>query len=480
MKNMLKPMALLALMSSAALAGTDTTAPAAAAPAAPAPAPDKDKEVAKQIQDQGIYVETAKPGVTLSGYVDAGASFNGDSSAATASLNGRTVNNVRFGADSGTRDGANLNAFKLALEKPLGDKNDYVAGFRADLMYGQDAGFLAGKDQAVAAPSAAGVQGAANTTGGLGDDFFVEQAFVQFRAPVGNGIDFHIGRFVTPMGYEVIERPANLNITYGNLFVNMIPLYHQGAEATYKFNDTVNVLGAVVDGWNNSHPFNIGNTVTAPAGASSNPNNGGVIGQVNVNSPGGNANITNTVYYGWDGDSNALGNATANNQGLVVVDSWGNWKPKFANDNWLLGYNADYGECGYDDTISGAATGSKTEQWYGVALYSKYQFTKIFSLAGRADWIHDLYGAKWAQGDDAAGAFEGGPGAGTTQAQAKSNDVYSYTITSSFDIWENMILKGEYRCDWGNDWGVNGSVGGVSGTNWGMSHLFTAEVVYSF
>ncbi len=474
---MFKSMAILALVTSVTFAGTEATPPAAAAPA-----PDKDKEVAKKIEDQGIYVETAKPGVVLSGYVDAGGTYNTDSAAGgtAGTVNGRTVNNVRFGADDNTRDGFNLNAFKLALEKPLGDKNDFVAGFRADLMFGQDAGFLAGRDSSTAVPTATtatGANAATTTTGGFGNDVFVEQAFVQFRAPVGNGIDFHVGRFVTPMGYEVIERPANLNISYGNLFVNMIPLYHQGVEATYKFNDTVNVLGAVVDGWNNSHPFNVANS---PATSGSNPDNAGFIGQINVNAPGGNANITNTVYYGVNGDGNVLGNATANNSGLFLFDSWGNWKPKFANDKWLLGYNADYGTCQYDNTIVTPAVGSSTEQWYGVALYSKYQFTKIFSLAGRADWIHNTNGAKWANSDEPFGATEAGPGPATTGTQGKSNDLYSYTITSSFDVWENMLLRAEYRIDWGNDWGVNTGNTLAAGSQWGASSLFTAEVVYSF
>jgi len=446
MKNMFKSMAILAIASSVSFAGTEATAPA----------PDKDKELAKKIQDQGIYVESTVPGVVLSGYADAGYSLNTDSS---ANAMGRTVNNVRFGGDTNTRGGFNLNAFKLALEKPLGDKNDFNAGFRADLMFGQDAAYFAGRGNNQSDPT---------TQTNNGNSLFVEQAYVDFRAPVGNGIDFKVGRFVALAGYEVIERPANLNITYGNLFQNAIPLYHQGVEASYKFNDTVNIAGAVVNGWNNARPSlpsNLGSTT-------SNQNNYGIIGQINVNAPGGNANITSTTYVGVNGDGNSLSNATnINNNTNFVEDVWGNWKPKFANDKLLIGFNGDYGYQGYD--IS--ATQSATEVWYGAALYTKYQFTKIFSLAQRADWIHNADGAKWGNGNDFGGVVST-VGAGIPSSS--NNDVYSYTLTSSFDVWENMLLRAEYRIDWGNDWGVVSKNANTSLS--GASHLFTAEVVYSF
>jgi len=471
MNNMFKSMAILALGTVVSFAG----------PATPDAKDSKDKTVEKKIEDQGIYVETNKKGVVLSGYVDAGYSLNTDSNSpvpAALQTGGvgtlRTVQNSRFGADAQNRGGFNLNAFKLALEKPLGDKNDFNAGFRADLMYGQDASFLRGNDVS----NGAGTAPAATNSllGGRGNDLFVEQAFVQFRAPVGNGLDFKVGRFVTPMGYEVIERPANLNISYGNLFQNMIPIYHQGVMASYKFNDTVNVSGAVVNGWNDSR------TQSAPGFGGTTKvgsDNYGVIGTLNVNAPGGNANIQQAIYLGSNGDSSILANSPtgpaatgSNNNGVFVYDVWGNWKPKFANDKWLLGYNADYGRADYDNS----ATSSATEQWYGIALYSKYQFTKIYSVAGRADWIHNTNGAKW--GNTGETAFNNGIAGGSL---GRSNDVYSYTLTNSFDVWENMLLRAEYRADFGNDWGVNAfPSNGATASRFGVSHLFSAQVVYSF
>ena len=52
----------------------------------------------------------------------------------------------------------------------------------------------------------------------------------------GNGLDIYMGKFVTFLGYEVIESPANLNFSRGLLFTNAIPLTHTGIYADYKFN----------------------------------------------------------------------------------------------------------------------------------------------------------------------------------------------------------------------------------------------------
>jgi hypothetical protein len=428
MKNAFKTMVVLALASSVAFAGDE-------------------KDMKKMIQDQGIYVETANPGVVLSGYVDAGYTYN---------FNGpRGRSSARVASDNTAKGDFNVNAFKLAIEKPLGDKNDFAAGFRADLMYGEDASFV--NTNANAPTNAIG----AGTGAGSASDFALEQAFVQFRAPIGNGLDFKVGKFVTFMGYEVIERPANLNITYGNLFNNMIPLAHTGAAASYKFNDTVDVKGAVVNGWGDD---NFGTN----SGATNNGDGYGFLGAVNINAPGGNANIQNSIYVGLGGESTGI--ASTGSGASVIYDVWGNWKPKFANDKLLLGFNADYGQA----EISGA-TGptSNNEQWYGVALYTKYQFTQIFSLAGRADYVYNNDGTKWAtNSQNGAGVFGNSP--------SNSNEIYSYTLTAGFDVWENMLLRAEYRADFGNDW-----IAGTGGTNTnngrsGVSHLAAVQVVYSF
>jgi hypothetical protein len=431
LKNIIKSVSVLAALTSLAFAGDDQSA-------------GQSKDLKKVIEDQGIYVETAKPGITLSGYVDAGYSYN---------FAGNGTVPTRFGTDggtttsSGTGSNFNLNAFKLAIEKPLSTKNELSAGFRADLIYGDDASALGGTGSNTASSN----------------NVLVEQAFVQLNAPIGNGINFKVGKFVTPLGYEVIERPANQNITYGNLFVNTIPLYHTGVLASYKVNDIIDVKGGVVNGNNNDYQSAFGEANRAQ-GAS-------LLGTVNVTAPGGNANIQQGVFISLNG---AGGNASAasvqsfTNDTETSATDWvydivGQWSPKF-DSKLNLGFNGDFGEV--TTNVLGAGTATETT-FGGAALYAKYQFTKLFSLATRTDWLHENNDGKFSTSNGGA------------------NDIYSFTATGSFDVFENTLLRAEYRCDYGSE-GID-SLGGSSFAgnsdvthDKGLAQLVDLEVVYSF
>jgi len=85
---------------------------------------------------QNNFVETAQKGVKLSGYVDAGYSYN-----FTGSGN-QSVVNSRLGSDSAAAGDFNLYAVKIALEKAMTSENKAQAGFRADVLIGEDANYL--------------------------------------------------------------------------------------------------------------------------------------------------------------------------------------------------------------------------------------------------------------------------------------------------------------------------------------------------
>ncbi len=248
------------------------------------------KDLKKVIEDQGInYVETAQKGITLSGYVDV--SYTEQFGGRGTGFGGGQAVGHQFDVNN---DNFNVQAVKIALEKALPDKNDWAAGFRVDMIYGSDAKFL--QDSAFASSALA-----------------LEQALVKFRIPVGNGLDIYAGKFVTFLGYEVIESPANLNFSRGLLFTNAIPLTHTGVYADYKFNDIVEVKLGVVDGWNNS--ISPGSTGSANATDSQNdyPFGGKAItGQINITAPGKNANICQSFIYSPGGENYGSGNSFDN------------------------------------------------------------------------------------------------------------------------------------------------------------------------
>jgi len=436
------------------------------------------KDTKKMVQNN--FVETAQKGIKLSGYVDAGYSYN-----FTGSVSNGQVNS-RFADDSTQEGDFNLYAVKIALEKALTSENRAQAGFRADVMIGEDAQMLINRGQ----PSNAGSGVNSNYNGqGNSNALFLEQAYVNLRAPVGNGWDFKVGKFVTILGYEVIERPANMNITYGQLWQNAFPLTYVGVLSSYRFDDYLDGKLGVVNGSNSDN-----NTTV-------NANGDGValLASLNVTAPGGNANWSNNFQYStalenntsYQNNPNGTGQqrtssypvnnfGSAANGYAVVYNSWGNWAPKFANDKLLFAFDTALGNASWSSTrdITVNAT------WYGAAVYAKYQFNDWFSLASRADYL----------GSNNAGKF-GTQGAISTSTAANSfptlsnghvtgNNYWSYTITSAFNVIDNLLLRAEYRLDWGT--GItsdqvtpnSNSVSGVQ--SGGPCHYAGAEVVYSF
>ncbi|NBV97665.1 MAG: hypothetical protein EBT30_09025, partial [Verrucomicrobia bacterium] len=163
-KNITRILGVLAAVASLSLADS---APEASA-----------QDTKKMVQNN--FVETAQKGITGSG-------------------NYSTVDS-RFGSDTAQRGDFQLYAVKIALEKALTSENKAQAGFRADVMIGEDANYLSDR----AYPNSnSSVQGASVGTGGPSNAdsnsnaLFLEQAYVSIRAPVGNGWDFKAGKFVS-------------------------------------------------------------------------------------------------------------------------------------------------------------------------------------------------------------------------------------------------------------------------------------------
>lgn len=456
------------------------------------------KELEKMIEEGGIYVETAKKGVVLSGYVDASYTYNLNGGGTDSGFNGTpgTIRTHMFDVDS---NDFNVNQVKLALEKALPAENTWAAGFRVDLMFGEDAKYLADNDW------------------GMGDgELAVEQAYVQFRVPVGNGLDFKFGKFVSLLGYEVIETPANLNVSRGYLFTYGIPWMHTGFLMAYKFNDWIDAKIGLVNGWNNSDsnfldggwgllddddddflgdeldgddaPSDFAKAITA---------------QIALHAPGGNADLVNSFIYSFEGeDVDGLRNVRNNfefegigagggaffegdfpedgtlylpptgteNAGIFVWNIWGQWRPIAFNDRLLLAFDAVLGKA-YDNLHRSALyinaeeesfnfwdTDENAATWWGIALYAKYQVTDVFSLAVRGEYFHDSDGTARlvdglvvstpAYGDLPEGAVNNNADSIDGRGLFVSNtDIWSFTLTAGFDLWENMLMRLEYRLD---------------------------------
>jgi hypothetical protein len=410
---------------------------------------------------QNNFVETAQKGIKLSGYVDAGYSYNFTGSGNQSQVNGR------FGSDTAQRGDFNLYAVKIALEKALTSENKAQAGFRTDVMIGEDASYFINRSA-----------GSTSNTNNNSNSLFLEQAYVSIRAPVGNGWDFKVGKFVSILGYEVMERPANMNTTYGLLF-NVMPLYYTGVLSSYKFDDYLDGKLGVVNGSNSDN-----NTTTNP-----NSSDGcAVLAALNVTAPGGNANWSNNFQYSTGSDNNTSTgsvqpslspqSAAATPDGFasayaVIYNSWGNWAPKFANDKLLFAFNALLG-----NSSGSSQNGTNANTcWYGAGAYAKYQFNDWFSLCSRGEYL----------GSNNAGVFgnQGTASTGQLDGNVTGDNLWEYTLTAGFNVIDNLLIRAEYRMDWGSNTYNTGTSTTPSGQNngtvsGGPAYYAGAEVVYSF
>jgi hypothetical protein len=404
---------------------------------------------------QNNFVETAQKGIKLSGYVDAGYSYN-----FTGAANGTSDVTGRMGSDTAAKGDFNLYAVKIALEKALTSENKAQAGFRTDVMIGEDANYLINR----------GTTNNITNNNQNSNSLFLEQAYVSIRAPVGNGWDFKVGKFVSILGYEVIERPANMNVTYGLLWQQM-PLYYTGVLSSYKFDDYLDAKLGVVNGSQTDN-----NTTTSGGGDGC-----AVLAALNVTAPGGNANWSNNFQYSSNNDNQTYQSTTASSTSTAeennssgtgytfIYNSWGNWAPKFANDKLLFAFNALLGTASTNNN-NPSQPGTT---WFGAGAYAKYQFNDWFSLCSRGEYLG---------GNNPEKLYN------TTQPNTDTLALWEYTLTAGFNVIDNLLIRAEYRLDWGNS-SVNNLQTGSSTTRAGTTsansssgpaHYAGAEVVYSF
>ncbi|MDR2462901.1 MAG: porin [Verrucomicrobiales bacterium] len=362
------------------------------------------KDLSKAVE-QVNYVETDTAGVKLSGYVDVGYVYNFIGSGGYAVARGYNASDSHSGGDF------SVNAVKLTLEKSLTEKNEWQAGFRVDTFIGKDW---------------------AEFTPGAGSDastLFLQQAYVEFRVPVGNGLDVQFGKISSILGFEADERPANLNITQG-LNATIDPGSSPGVLATYHATDSVSLLLGV----------NNGGGLDSNPGLDTSSDGYGFTGGVSFHRDNFETQLTGSVEP-WGNEA-----YTNDNVSVYGVNWWTTWAPKFADDKLLLALNTSYWHTQNLDPSLTDFPGS----FATAALYAKYQFTDLFSLAGRGEYVN--------------------------VSEEGTSHFWSFTLTAGFNVVENLLLRAEYRYDTGSNVVYNFDT--EHGNH--SSHTLALEAVYSF
>ena len=271
---------------------------------------------------------------------------------------------------------------ELVVQKAVANAGE--AGFRLDLTAGTFAGLT----------QSAGLR--------IGESADLQQAFVSYIAPLGTGLRFDVGKFVTHMGYELIEGYDGYNDNYSRslLFNYAIPLTHTGIKASYSITPRVALTAMVVNGWDVA----VDNNKSKSIGA-----------QLAIKPVDPVAFYVNYI----GGPENEADNSSLRH----VVDLIATLT---VNPMLSLGVNADFGTEDGTSAITPGANG----KWSGFAGYAKISTPGAFSLGLRAETFKD----------------EGGTRLGVGEAR-----VNEFTITPTFKFGNNFVLRAEGRYDHSSD-----------------------------
>ena len=328
---------------------------------------------------------------TFSGFVDGYYGFN---------ANHPYTNFSQLRAFDGATNAFSLNNTELIVDHPPdATSNDSRLGFHVALGYGQAALTV-------------------NTSDIFTDysNFYVKEAYGSYLAPIGKGLKIDVGRFVTPIGNEVIETNANWNYSRSMLFYYAIPFMHFGARATYSPNKYWTLTGLLVNGWNNT-------IINHTAG----------IGQSSGLKYGGSVAWT----------PNAKWSATENYMAGPVIDAYNPWPHTISHwkqlsdtiiaytptMKWAFAVNGDYGFGPRYYICPDACTFSPAVKWWGTAGYAKYTINSKSNFAVR----YEYYG-------DPNGYTLFGTSLNSPHAQ-EFTGTYSYNLTSG------LLVRAEYRYD---------------------------------
>jgi Putative beta-barrel porin-2, OmpL-like. bbp2 len=226
----------------------------------------------------------------------------------------------------------------------------------------------------------------------------IEEGFASYLAPLGKGLQFDVGKFVTQHGAEVIEAKDNWNYSRSLLFALAIPYYHSGVRATYAPNDKISFMGDIVNGWNNVSENNGGKTFGA---------------QVLLKPTASFSLVQNFM------------------AGPEQADNTSDWRRLYdttatytINPKLSAMANYDYGT----DTLAGAPV-----HWQGVAGYLKFQANSWFAVSPR----FELY-------DDPGGFTTGTPQTlkeATATFELKPTDTFIWRIEYRSDFSDEAVFK---------------------------------------
>jgi len=234
----------------------------------------------------------------------------------------------------------------------------------------------------------------------------VQDAFITYNPPGLPDLQVKAGKFVTPIGAEVIEPWANPNISRSLQFSWAIPFTHTGATASYAFSPQASLMLGIVNGWDNVVDSNDGKSVLGSFALTP-------VDQFSL--------LINGIY--------GAEQADRGDSKRGVVDVVATIKPV---DNFALILNYDYGN---EDELPDATSG--TAEWNAVSGIVSFDVPDALvvpiGFALRGEYFDDSDGTRL--------PTPGGAGFGNYQ------NAWEVTGTFKVVLAEGLMFRTEYRYD---------------------------------
>ncbi len=324
-------------------------------------------------------------GINISGFFDGAYNWSSNHPRNPADISGRIFNK--------DYNQIQFNNFNLTLDKP---EKDWGVGFHVSGMFGREAALLRestlwGTSLHASEPSA---------------ELF--ESYVTTTIPVGEGIQFKGGLFVTLLGAEIISQPGsyNNNITNSFNFFYGIPFRHLGGLFTYPALKTLSVTGGLVTGWDDPRD-----------------NNG---------SPSflGGVNFTPSDAFGFASSIVVGPEQTRNTHNMRTT--WSNVATIKPMDPLTLLLEYTFGT----EHQASTPTGNKNAQWYAFGAVGSWSWTDRFSTALRTELFLD-------------------EGASRTLGFAATKPIFNVslgeaTLTATYKFTQMLQGRAEVRQDWAN------------------------------
>jgi hypothetical protein len=236
------------------------------------------------------------------------------------------------------------------------------------------------------------------------EQFDLTQAYADIALPVGTGLKLRIGKFVTPIGQEVINPSGNALYSHSYLFGYAIPFTHTGVLGTYNLSDTLTVDAGITRGWDTSLEDNNGTIDFL----------GRLTAKFSDTTTGYFTIITGPDQPGDNGNYRTLFD-------LILTTKVG--------DNLTLALNADYA---YEANSVASAT-REDVQWFGAAAYASYTICPQATLNIRGEYFNDDDGVRLGVGG--IGVYEATVGLAITPFPNSA-------------LGKNLVIRPEVRYDY--------------------------------